>query len=64
MRHYRKRDHSGGLHTSRTLDQYYYVALADTSRRDMDQVIRRYQMRKLSEASKILTMGSNGVSFH
>lgn len=34
-----------GLHPSRTLDQYYYSALADTSRRDVDQVVRRYQAR-------------------
>lgn len=34
-----------GLHPSRTLDQYYYSALSDTSRRDVDQVVRRYQAR-------------------
>lgn len=35
-------------HESRTLDQYFYTSLPDTVRRDADQVIRRYQMRKRS----------------
>lgn len=31
------------LHTRRTLDQYYYHTLVDTSERDRDQVVSRYQ---------------------
>jgi len=35
-----------GLHVSRTLDQYYYETLDDTSARDRDQVVYRYTERK------------------
>lgn len=47
LQHYlRLNEEWKGLHVSRTLDQYYYSALSDTSRRDIDQVVRRYQARK------------------
>ncbi|OAP61529.1 hypothetical protein AYL99_03732 [Fonsecaea erecta] len=36
------------LHVPRTLDQYYYSSLPDTRRRDVDQVVRRYQKDKWS----------------
>ncbi|RDL39424.1 uncharacterized protein BP5553_03764 [Venustampulla echinocandica] len=41
-----------GIHTSRSIDQYYYSSLADTSRRDADQVVRRYQTRKWEEEAE------------
>ncbi|KAF8853541.1 hypothetical protein BDZ45DRAFT_75687 [Acephala macrosclerotiorum] len=31
------------LHVRRTLDQYYYHSMLDTKRRDIDQVVSRYQ---------------------
>jgi hypothetical protein len=49
MENYLQPGQSKGLHPSRTLDQYYYAALPDTSLRDIDQVIRRYQARKRAE---------------
>lgn len=52
MEYYLKPNDADGLHTSRTLDQYYYSALADTSRRDVDQVARRYQARRVAEWKK------------
>lgn len=52
MEHYIKPNDVDGLHVSRTLDQYYYSALADTSRRDVDQVARRYQARRVAEWPK------------
>jgi hypothetical protein len=45
LQQYLRPDQAKGLHASRTLDQYYYSSLADTSRRDIDQVVRRYQLR-------------------
>jgi hypothetical protein len=38
-----------GIHVTRTIDQYYYPSLLDTSWRDIDQVVRRYQTKKLKK---------------
>ncbi len=38
------------LHLRRTLDQYYYHTLQDTTKRDGDQVVTRYQKKKLPAA--------------
>jgi hypothetical protein len=38
-----------GIHVTRTIDQYYYLSLLDTSWRDIDQVVRRYQTKKSKE---------------
>ncbi|KAF2196646.1 ankyrin [Delitschia confertaspora ATCC 74209] len=43
FQHYLQPSEGQGIHVTRTLDQYYYSSLADTSRRDVDQVVRRYQ---------------------
>jgi hypothetical protein len=40
---------SKGIHVTRTIDQYYYPSLLDTSWRDIDQVVRRYQTKKSKE---------------
>jgi hypothetical protein len=50
--YYTKPEDPKGLHVSRTLDQYYYSALSDTLCRDMDQVVRRYQAKRLKEDDK------------
>jgi hypothetical protein len=48
LQHYlRGEEKAKGLHISRTIDQYYYSSLLDTTRRDRDQVIRRYQCKKV-----------------
>ncbi|CAG8971165.1 hypothetical protein HYALB_00010140 [Hymenoscyphus albidus] len=52
MEYYIKPNDEEGLHASRTLDQHYYSAIADTSRRDVDQVARRYQARRVAERSQ------------
>lgn len=49
---YLKPGQEKGIHTPRSIDQYYYSSLADTSRRDVDQVIRRYQNRKWKEEAE------------
>ncbi|KAG4442795.1 hypothetical protein IFR05_001741 [Cadophora sp. M221] len=49
LEHYLRPEQAKGLHTSRTIDQFYYSSLSDTCRRDMDQVVRRYQARKFGE---------------
>lgn len=51
LEHYLQIDGGKGLHTSRTIDQYYYSSLSDTSRRDRDQVVRRYQCQKFKLSS-------------
>ncbi|KAH6708782.1 hypothetical protein BKA61DRAFT_557600 [Leptodontidium sp. MPI-SDFR-AT-0119] len=43
------------LHVRRTLDQYYYHAMKDTQRRDLDQVVSRYQQARDLEP-KLMTM--------
>jgi hypothetical protein len=43
------------LHIRRTLDQYYYHTLKDTRKRDLDQVVSRYQ-KDMSPKSRVLTM--------
>ncbi|KAJ5369278.1 uncharacterized protein N7496_009038 [Penicillium cataractarum] len=43
------------LHIRRTLDQYYYHTVTDTSRRDQDQVLGRYQ-KENGLKPNILTM--------
>lgn len=43
------------LHIRRTLDQYYYHTLKDTSERDQDQVVSRYQ-QSTELQPRILTM--------
>lgn len=53
LRAYLTNDHP--LHIRRTLDQYYYHTLADTSQRDKDQVVSRYQASSDLEP-KIITM--------
>lgn len=53
---------SKGLHASRTLDQYYYAALEDTSRRDLDQVVRRFQQKKMMAAKPMNTSIINRMS--
>lgn len=50
LEHYLRPEQAKGLHTSRTIDQFYYSSLSDTCRRDMDQVVRRYQARKFEES--------------
>lgn len=52
LQYYTKPEDPKGLHISRTLDQYYYSALSDTTRRDIDQVVRRYYDRKRNENGK------------
>ncbi|KAI1112881.1 hypothetical protein F5Y14DRAFT_452570 [Nemania sp. NC0429] len=47
------RDHRNHLHIRRTLDQFYYINVADTGDRDMNQVVQRYAVKeKDSMASK------------
>jgi hypothetical protein len=43
------------LHVRRTLDQYYYHTLADTTERDEDQLANRFQAARKLEP-KVLTM--------
>ena len=43
------------LHIRRTLDQYYYHTLADTRKRDQDQLVTRYQAKR-EAGPKVLTM--------
>jgi hypothetical protein len=43
---------SKGIHITRTIDQYYYPSLVDTSWRDIDQVVRRYQSKKSDEQNR------------
>ena|SRR2546421_5758180 len=43
------------LHIRRTLDQYYYHTLEDTKKRDLDQVVSRYQKAHLLEP-RVITM--------
>jgi len=48
-----------GLHVSRTLDQYYYETLDDTSARDRDQVVYRYTERKHPKVPEQPGQGKN-----
>ncbi|KAH8810868.1 hypothetical protein F5884DRAFT_261802 [Xylogone sp. PMI_703] len=52
LEHYLTSSKEKGLHISRTIDQYFYSSLSDTSCRDIDQVIRRYQSSKLKERTQ------------
>ncbi|RYP91578.1 hypothetical protein DL770_002292 [Monosporascus sp. CRB-9-2] len=53
LKAYLTNDHP--LHVRRTLDQYYYHTLTDTTMRDQDQVVRRYQAEAHMQP-RILTM--------
>lgn len=60
LEYYLNPANSKGLHASRTLDQYYYVALEDTSRRDIDQVVRRFQARKMAGEQPVNVSTNSG----
>lgn len=45
LAYYLDPNNSKGLHLSRTLDQFYYAALENTNKRDVDQVVRRLQAK-------------------
>lgn len=51
LEHHLQLDGGKGLHTSQTIDQHYYSSLSDTSPRDRDQVVRRYQCQKFKASS-------------
>ena len=50
------------LHIRRTLDQYYFLTLEDTSRRDRDQVVYRETKAGLSFHTKTSYVLGNGTN--
>jgi hypothetical protein len=57
IRAYWKEDHP--LHIRRTLDQYYYYTLDDTTSRDKDQVASRYFERARANGKEVGSRGEN-----
>jgi hypothetical protein len=49
-----KRYPADDLHRSFTLDQSYYYALKDTSKRDLDQVVYRYSKKMAEQEARRL----------
>jgi vacuolar-type H+-ATPase subunit C/Vma6 len=52
IRIYRQKDHP--LHIRRTLDQFYYYMLNNTSDRDKGQVVSRYVKRTFGDPSLVM----------
>ena len=44
------------LHIRRTLDQYFYTGMKDTTARDQDQVVNRVQRGLMNEQPKIIVV--------
>jgi hypothetical protein len=45
--------HRYHLHIRRTLDQFHYIGMEDTSKRDMNQVVQRYAVKGLKSLNNI-----------
>jgi hypothetical protein len=61
LQYYTKPEDPKGPHISRTLDQYYYSALPNTTYRDMDQVVRRYQAKRSCKVRKKVESTATGT---
>ncbi|KAE9381023.1 hypothetical protein N431DRAFT_457638 [Stipitochalara longipes BDJ] len=46
--------HGHRLHIRRTLDQFYYIGMKDTERRDIDQVVQRYALKGMKDLESLI----------